>query len=125
METKNKIYIAVGVALIILATLWICISRSTPTNNDVDRTIQSIETTNTAIGHEIETSTNAVDRATEASTVASDAISDSQRANTAIAEGITSSQNLINECIGINEQTQLLLETVERTNQERATSPKT
>ena len=114
METKTKIYIALGV-IIILASCYMFSKRGS-NNNDVDSTIQTITSTNAAIGHEITTSSNALDRATEASTLASDAITGSQEANTAITTGITDSKNIISECIEINRGTEQLLGEIEQGN---------
>ena len=117
MENKTKIYIGAGVILIILASLWMFSRRSQPTNNnDVDNTIQTITDTNAAIGHEVANGTSAIDRATEASDAASTAITDSSSSNTIIQTGITNSQNLISECIGINQQTEQLLSDIEQAN---------
>ena len=125
MENKTKVYIAVGVILIILASLWMFSRRSQPANNnDVDSTISTITSTNAAIGHEITTSSNAIDRATEASSLASDAISGSQEANTAITTGITDSKNIISECIEINRGTEQLLNEIEQGNKTGKSSTK-
>ena len=114
METKTKIYIALGV-IVILAAGYMFSKRSSKGNN-VDSTIQTITSTNAAIGHEITTSSNALDRATEASSLASDAISGSQEANSAITTGITDSKNIISECIEINRGTEQLLGEIEQRN---------
>ena len=122
MENKTKFYIALGV-IIILAAGYMFSKRSSNGNN-VDSTIQTITSTNAAIGHEITTSTNAIDRATEASSLASDAISGSQEANTAITTGITDSKNIINECIEINRGTEQLLNEIEQGNKTGKSSTK-
>ena len=122
MENKTKIYIAIGV-IIILAAGYMFSKRSANGNN-VDSTIQTITSTNAAIGHEITTSTNALDRATEASSLASDAISGSQEANSAITTGITDSKNIISECIEINRGTEQLLNEIEQGNKTGKSSTK-
>ena len=122
MENKTKFYIAAGV-IIILAAGYMFSKRSSK-GNDVDSTIQTITSTNAAIGHEITTSTNALDRATEASTLASDAITGSQEANTAITTGITDSKNIISECIEINRGTEQLLNEIEQGNKTGKTNAK-
>ena len=116
METKTKIYVAVGVILIVFVSLWVFSRRSAPTNSDVDNTIQTIADTNTAIGHEVTNGVTAIDRATEASDNASTAIAGSAESNTIIQTGITNSQNLITECVGINKQTEQLLSDIEQAN---------
>ena len=117
METKTKIYVAVGVILIVFASLWMFSRRSQPANNnDVDNTIQTITNTNAAIGYEVANGTSAVDRAAEASDNASTAIAGSAESNTIIQTGITNSQNLITECVGINKQTEQLLNSIEQAN---------
>ena len=122
METKTKIYIALGV-IIILAAGYMFSKRSSNGNN-VDSTIQTITSTNAAIGHEITTGSNALDRATEASSLASDAISGSQEANSAITTGITDSKNIISECIEINRRTEQLLGEIEQGNKTGKTNAK-
>ena len=122
MENKTKIYIAAGV-IIILAAGYMFSKRSSNGSN-VDSTIQTITSTNAAIGHEITTSTNALDRATEASSLASDAISGSQEANTAITTGIIDSKNIISECIEINRGTEQLLNEIEQGNKTGKTNAK-
>lgn len=117
METKTKIYVAVGVILIVFVSLWVFSRRSAPTNSDVDNSIQTITDTNAAIGHEVTNGTSAVDRATEASDNASTAIAGSTESNTIIQEGISNSKNLINECIDINRRTEQILQDVEQSNQ--------
>lgn len=114
METKTKIYIALGVAIILAAGYMF--SKRSSNGSNVDSTISTITSTNATIGHEITTSSNALDRATEASTLASDAISGSQEANTAITTGITDSKNIISECIEINRGTEHLLSEIEQGN---------
>ena len=117
MENKTKAYIAVGVVLVILASLWVFSRRSQPTNNnDVDNTIQTITDTNAAIGYEVANGVTAIDRAAEASDNASTAIAGSAESNTIIQTGITNSQNLITECVGINKQTEQLLSDIEQAN---------
>ena len=123
MDTKTKIYIAIGVILVVLVSLWVFSRRSQPTNNnDVDNTIQTITNTNAAIGHEVANGTSAVDRAAEASDNASTAIAGSAESNTIIQTGITNSQNIITECIGINKQTEQLLNSIEQANTKRTSS---
>ena len=118
MENKTKAYIAVGVVLVILASLWMFSRRSQPANNnDVDNTIQTITDTNAAIGHEVANGTSAIDRATEASDNASTAIAGSAESNTIIQTGISDSQNLITECININRRTEQILQDIEQSNQ--------
>lgn len=114
MENKTKIYIAAGV-IIILAAGYMFSKRSTNGNN-IGSTIQTITSTNATIGHEITTGSNAIDRATEASTLASDYVSGSQEANSAITTGITDSKNIISECIEINRGTEQLLNEIEQGN---------
>ena len=122
METKTKIYIALGVIIILAAGYMF--SKRGANGNDVDSTIQTITSTNAAIGHEITTSSNALDRATEASTLASDYVSGSQEANTAITTGITDSKNIISECIEINRGTEQLLSEIEQGNKTGKSSTK-
>ena len=122
MENKTKIYIAIGVAIIFAAGYMF--SKRSSNGNNVDSTISTITSTNAAIGHEITTSTNALDRATEASSLASDAISGSQEANSAITTGITDSKNIISECIEINRGTEQLLIEIEQGNKTGKSSTK-
>jgi hypothetical protein len=116
VENKTKVYIAVGAILVVLASLWMFSRRSSPTNSDVDNTVQAITDTNIAIGNEVANGITAVDRATEASDRASTAITDSANSNAIIQTGITNSQNIITECIGINQQTKQLLSDIEQAN---------
>ena len=123
MDNKTKSYIGIGVVAIIAISFYLFSGRN-PASDDVDSTIQTITSTNAAIGHEITTSTNALDRATEASSLASDAISGSQEANSAITTGITDSKNIINECIEINRGTEQLLNEIEQGNKTGKTNAK-
>ena len=115
MDNKTKSYIGIGVVAIIAISFYLFSGRN-PASDDVDGTIQTITSTNAIVGHEITTSTNAIDRATEASALASDAISGSQKANSAITTGITDSKNIISECIEINRGTEHLLSEIEQGN---------
>ena len=145
MDTKTKVYVAVGVILVVLASLWMFSRKSQPANNNnVDNSIQTITDTNAEIGstnaeiaetneaitNEVANINGVIDGATEASTLAEGAVSNSADANTAIQAELSDSQNLIGECLSIvsdtiainnetseiNRGTEQLLTDIEQTN---------
>lgn len=123
-ETRRKIDKAVKISLIVAGLLLICNdayyrwhSRSgTPTDNDVNRTVESIQKSNESAGSEIESGRREIETAEEHVNRTADAIKRSEEAAHSNARSADELQALISECKGIVEAQRELIREVEAAN---------
>lgn len=123
-ETKRKIDKAVKIGLIVAGLFLICNdiywrwhSRSgTPTDNDVNRTVESIQKSNESAGSEIESGRREIETAEEHVNRTADAIKRSEEAAHSNARSADELQALISECKGIVEAQRELIREVEAAN---------
>lgn len=123
-ETRRKIDKAVKISLIVAGLLLICNdayyrwhSRSgTPTDNDVNRTVESIQKSNESAGSEIESGRREIETAEEHVNRTADAIKRSEEAAHSNARSADELQALISECKGIVENQRELIREVEAAN---------
>lgn len=123
-ETRRKIDKAVKISLIVAGVILICNdaywrwhSRSgTPTDNDVNRTVESIQKSNKSAGSEIESGRREIEAAEEHVNRTADAIKRSEEAAARSAAGIDNIQSLVGECKGIVENQRELIREVEAAN---------
>lgn len=123
-ETKRKIDKAVKISLIVAGLLLICNdiywrwdSRSgTPADNDVNRTMESIQKSNESARSEIESSRREIETAEEHVNRTADAIKRSEEAAHSNARSADELQALLSECKGIVENQRELIREVEAAN---------
>lgn len=123
-ETRRKIDKAVKISLIVAGLLLICNdiywrwdSRSgTPADNDVNRTVESIQKSNESAGSEVESAGREVEAAEEHVNRTADAIKRSEEAARFNARNADELQALISECKGIVENQRELIREVEAAN---------
>lgn len=123
-ETRRKIDKAVKISLIVAGLLLICNdiywrwdSRSgTPADNDVNRTVESIQRANESAGSEIESGRREIETAEEHVNRTADAIKRSEDAAARSAAGIDNIQSLVSECKGIVEAQRRIIRDVDRAN---------
>ncbi|WP_418309312.1 hypothetical protein [Phascolarctobacterium succinatutens] len=123
-ETRRKIDKAVKISLIVAGVILICNdaywrwhSRSgTPTDNDVNRTVESIQKSNESAGSEIESGRREIEAAEGHVNRTVDAIKRSEEAAHSNARSADELQALISECKGIVENQRELIREVEAAN---------
>lgn len=123
-ETRRKIDKAVKISLIVAGLLVICNDvywrwhggSSTPTDNDVNRTVESIQKSNESAGSEIESGRREIETAEEHVNRTADAIKRSEEAARSNARSADELQALISECKGIVEAQRELIREVEAAN---------
>lgn len=123
-ETKFKIDKAVKISLIVAGLLLICndiywrwYSRSsTDTNNNVNRTMESIQRANKSAGSEVESGRREIETAEEHVNRTADAIKRSEETAHSNARSTDELQTIISECQGIVEAQRGIIRDVDRTN---------
>ena len=123
-ETRRKIDKAVKVSLIVAGLLLICNdiywrwdSRSgTPADNDVNRTVESIQRANESARSEIESGRREIEAAEEHVNRTAGAIKRSEEAAHSNARSADELQTLISECKGIVEAQRGIIRDVDRAN---------
>lgn len=123
-ETRRKIDKAVKISLIVAGLLLICNdiywrwdSRSgTQADNNVNRTMESIQKSNESVGSEIESGRREIETAEEHVNRTADAIKRSEEAAHSNARSADELQALISECKGIVENQRELIREVEAAN---------
>lgn len=123
-ETKRKIDKAVKIGLIVAGLFLICNdlywrwnSRSSAdTDNDVNRTVESIQRANESAGSEIESSRREIEAAEEHVNRTAGAIKRSEEAAHSNARSADELQTIISECKGIVEAQRGIIRDVDRAN---------
>lgn len=123
-ETRRKIDKAVKISLIVAGLLLICNdiywrwdSRSgTPADNDVNRTVESIQRANESARSEIESGRREIEAAEEHVNRTAGAIKRSEEAAHSNARSADELQTLISECKGIVEAQRGIIRDVDRAN---------
>lgn len=123
-ETRRKIDKAVKISLIIAGLLLICNdayyrwhSRSSSTaDNNVNRTVESIQRANKSAGSEVESGRREIETAEEHVNRTADAIKRSEEAARFNARSTDKLQAIISECKGIVENQRELIREVEAAN---------
>lgn len=123
-ETRRKIDKAVKISLIVAGLLLICNDvywrwhggSGTQADNNVNRTMESIQRANKSAGSEVESAGREVEAAEGHVERAADAISRSEDAAARSAAGIDNIQSLVGECKGIVEAQRELIRDVEAAN---------
>lgn len=123
-ETKRKIDKAVKIGLIVAGIFFICNdlywrwnSRSSAdTDNNVNRTVESIQKSNESAGSKIESGRREIETAEEHVNRTADAIKRSEEAAHSNARSADELQALISECKGIVEAQRGIIRDVDRAN---------
>ena len=123
-ETRRKIDKAVKISLIVAGLLLICNdiywrwdSRSgTPADNDVNRTVESIQRANKSAGSEVESGRREIETAEEHVNRTADAIKRSEETAHSNARSTDELQTIISECKGIVEAQRGIIRDVDRAN---------
>ena len=123
-ETRRKIDKAVKISLIVAGLLLICNdiywrwdSRSgTPADNDVNRTVESIQRANKSAGSEVESGRREIETAEEHVNRTADAIKRSEETAHSNARSTDELQTIISECKGIVEAQREIIRDVDRAN---------
>lgn len=123
-ETRRKIDKAVKISLIVAGLLLICNdiywrwdSRSgTQADNNVNRTMESIQRANKSAGSEVESGRREIETAEEHVNRTADAIKRSEEAAHSNARSADELQALISECRGIIESQRSIIRNVDRAN---------
>lgn len=123
-ETRRKIDKAVKISLIVAGLLLICndiywrwhSNSGTPTDNDVNRTVESIQKSNESARSEIESGRREIETAEEHVSSSVDAIKRSEEAARSNARSADELQALISECKGIVEAQREFIREVEAAN---------
>lgn len=123
-ETKFKIDKAVKISLIVAGLLLICNDiywrwdsrSSSPTGNNVNRTMESIQRANKSAGSEIESGRREIETAEEHVNRTADAIKRSEEAARSNARSADELQAIISECKVLAENQRELIREVEAAN---------
>lgn len=123
-ETRCKIDKAVKISLIVAGLLLICNDiywrwdsrSSTDTNNNVNRTMESIQRANKSAGSEVESGRREIETAEEYVNRTADAIKRSEETAHSNSRSTDELQTLISECKGIVEAQRELIREVEAAN---------
>lgn len=123
-ETRRKIDKAVKISLIVAGLLLICNDiywrwdgrSGTPADNNVNRTMESIQRANKSADGEIESGRREVEAAEEHINGAVDAVGRSEEAAHSNARSTDELQTIISECKGIVEAQQGIIRDVDRAN---------
>ena len=131
-ETKRKIDKAVKISLIVAGLFLICNDlywrwnsrSSTDTDNNVNRTVESIQRTNKTAGSKVESGRREIEAAEEHVDRTVDAIKRSEEAAHSNARSADELQTLISECRGIIESQRSIIQEVDRANGIRTSGSK-
>ena len=123
-ETRRKIDKAVKISLIVAGLLVICNDiywrwgsrSSTDTDNNVNRTVESIQRTNKTAGSKVESGRREIEAAEEHVGRTVDAVERSEEAAHSNARSTDELQTLISECKGIVEAQRGIIRDVDRAN---------
>ena len=123
-ETRRKIDKAVKISLIVAGLLLICNDiywrwggrSSTQTNNNVNRTVESIQRANESAGSEVESGRREVETAEKHVNRTADAIKRSEETARFNAAGVDELQTLVSECRGIVKNQRELIREIEAAN---------
>lgn len=123
-ETRRKIDKAVKISLIVAGLLLICNDvywrwhggSGTQADNNVNRTMESIQRTNKTAGSEIESGRREIETAEEHVNRTADAIKRSEETAHSNARSTDELQTLISECKGIVEAQREIIRDVDRAN---------
>lgn len=123
-ETRRKIDKAVKISLIVAGLLLICNDvywrwhggSGTQADNNVNRTMESIQKSNESAGSEIESGRREIETAEEHVSSSVDAIKRSEEAAHSNARSADEFQTIISECKGIVENQRELIREVEAAN---------
>lgn len=131
-ETRRKIDKAVKIGLIVAGLFLICNDvywrwhgRSSSTaDNNVNRTVESIQRTNKSAGSEVESGRREIEAAEEHVSRTADAIKRSEETAYSNARSADELQTLISECRGIIESQRSIIQEVDRANGIRTSGSK-
>lgn len=123
-ETRRKIDKAVKISLIVAGLLLICNDvywrwhggSGTPADNDVNRTVESIQRANESARSKVESGRREIEAAEEHVNRTADAIKRSEEAAHSNARSADELQALISECKGIVEAQRGIIRDVDRAN---------
>ncbi len=123
-ETRRKIDKAVKISLIVAGLLLICNDvywrwhggSGTPADNDVNRTVESIQRANESARSKVESGRREIEAAEEHVNRTADAIKRSEEAAHSNARSADELQTLISECKGIVEAQRGIIRDVDRAN---------
>ena len=123
-ETKRKIDKAVKISLIVAGILLICNDiywrwdsrSSSPTGNNVNRTMESIQRANKSAGSEVESGRREIETAEERVSRTVDAIKRSEETAHSNARSTDELQTLVSECRGIVKNQRELIRKIEAAN---------
>ncbi len=131
-ETKRKIDKAVKISLIVAGLFLICNDlywrwnsrSSTGTDNNVNRTVESIQRANKIAGSEVESGRREIEAAEEHVDRTVDAVERSEETAQSNARSADELQALISECRGIIESQRSIIQEVDRANGIRTSGSK-
>ena len=131
-ETKRKIDKAVKISLIVAGLFLICNDlywrwnsrSSTDTDNNVNRTVESIQRANKTVGSEVESGRREVEAAEEYVDRTVGAVERSEETAQSNARSADELQTLISECRGIIESQRSIIQEVDRANGIRTSGSK-
>ena len=131
-ETKRKIDKAVKISLIVAGLFLICNDlywrwnsrSSTDTDNNVNRTVESIQRTNKTVGSEVESGRREIEAAEEHVDRTVGAVERSEETAQSNARSADELQTLISECRGIIESQRSIIQEVDRANGIRTSGSK-
>lgn len=123
-ETRRKIDKAVKISLIVAGLLLICNDvywrwhggSGTPADNDVNRTVESIQRANKSARSKVESGRREIEAAEEHVSSSVDAIKRSEEAAHSNARSADELQTLVSECKGIVEAQRRIIQDVDRAN---------
>lgn len=131
-ETKRKIDKAVKISLIVAGLFLICNDlywrwnsrSSTDTDNNVNRTVESIQRANKTVGSEVESGRREIEAAEEHVDRTVGAVKRSEETAQSNARSADELQTLISECRGIIESQRSIIQEVDRANGIRTSGSK-
>lgn len=131
-ETKRKIDKAVKIGLIVAGLFLICNDlywrrnsrSSTDTDNNVNRTVESIQRANKTVGSEVESGRREIEAAEEHVDRTVGAVERSEETAQSNARSADELQTLISECRGIIESQRSIIQEVDRANGIRTSGSK-
>lgn len=131
-ETKRKIDKAVKISLIVAGLFLICNDlywrwnsrSSTDTDNNVNRTVESIQRANKTVGSEVESGRREIEAAEEHVDRTVGAVERSEETAQSNARSADELQTLISECRGIIESQRSIIQEVDRANGIRTSGSK-
>ncbi len=131
-EARRKIDKAVKISLIVAGLFLICNDlywrwnsrSSTDTDNNVNRTVESIQRTNKTAGSKVESGRREIEAAEEHVDRTVDAVERSEETAQSNARSADELQALISECRGIIESQRSIIQEVDRANGIRTSASK-